>query len=453
MVTGSPAVGKRNADAHQESRYRLRGWLWDNTSPAARLRVASCGRKRISECVSIRAGGGASSVGGVSTCGSVWACPVCSAKVARTRSEEVQDAVRAWQAAGGTVVLATLTLSHGVRHRLADTWDAVGHGWASVRNGAGWKADCREFRIGGYVRVVEVTRGRHGWHPHVHVLLFVTGTATDEEAEALRGRLFARWSKRLARKDLGYKTLEFDRHGNPVAVDVRVAKPHDVAYLAEYLAKFGYAPKGTADGSTTSWDLAREVSRGDLKKGRSGSRTPWEILESAATGQDWQARKDRRLWAEWELASRGRRQYAWAEGFRESLDLSKIRNDAEVAASADADLVPVALLRASAWADLVRELLPGPRLLQASVTPRLVTILREAAARDVDDFQAWMRSAPGMPSFEDPRAADLEAVDLSTGEIGTGDRWDPMVVPGRRTVTYNYRDQVRRESRSVVRRP
>jgi hypothetical protein len=49
------------------------------------------------------------SYSGLQTCGSVWACPVCSAKIAERRRVEIMAAMAAHKAAGGWVNLLTLT--------------------------------------------------------------------------------------------------------------------------------------------------------------------------------------------------------------------------------------------------------------------------------------------------------------------------------------------------------
>jgi hypothetical protein len=59
------------------------------------------------------------SFGGLCTCSSVWVCPVCSAKISERRRLEIQAAVKAWEAQGGSVVLLTLTHGHGPRDPLA----------------------------------------------------------------------------------------------------------------------------------------------------------------------------------------------------------------------------------------------------------------------------------------------------------------------------------------------
>ena len=52
------------------------------------------------------------SYGGLQTCGSVWMCPVCGAKVVERRRGEIQQAMAMHRACGGEVHLLTLTVPH-----------------------------------------------------------------------------------------------------------------------------------------------------------------------------------------------------------------------------------------------------------------------------------------------------------------------------------------------------
>ena len=49
---------------------------------------------------------------GLQTCGSVWVCPVCGAKVVERRRGEIQQAMAMHRACGGEVHLLTLTVPH-----------------------------------------------------------------------------------------------------------------------------------------------------------------------------------------------------------------------------------------------------------------------------------------------------------------------------------------------------
>ena len=71
--------------------------------------------------VSQRPEGRRAGIEGLVTCGSVWACPVCAAKVAAKRAEELAQVLDAVHTAGGSAFMLTLTIKHSARDRLGLT--------------------------------------------------------------------------------------------------------------------------------------------------------------------------------------------------------------------------------------------------------------------------------------------------------------------------------------------
>jgi hypothetical protein len=84
--------------------------------------------------------------GGLKTCGSVWCCPVCAAKIATRRADELATVMRAVDELGGSAFLLTLTMRHDrgdrlgltseersrrnrLEERLADVQVAEANGW------------------------------------------------------------------------------------------------------------------------------------------------------------------------------------------------------------------------------------------------------------------------------------------------------------------------------------
>lgn len=348
QVPGADAVTRIRE--RRGARYEARHLLWDrgreisgkDPIPAVR----KCGRTvRSGDGVTVRVSedGGHRSAGftGLSTCGSVWACPVCSAKIAAGRQGEIERALTAWHALGGRVGLVTLTMRHRKGQRLKSLWDAVSAAWHAAASGAGWEADqlaagqlmertirtgkragqtVAEMRIP-VIRVVEVTHGDNGWHVHIHALLLF-GAGTDAGTVVRVGAsMFGRWSAALERE--GYEAPSW-RHG----LDARRLEGDPAAALGEYFVKAQYS-------------ASMETARGDLKDSRGGNRTPFGILrgmvETRKTGDlgDWGTPEDEDVWGEWERASKGRRQVSWSQGLRALLLPAEVeQTDAELAEAA-----------------------------------------------------------------------------------------------------------------------
>lgn len=368
------------------ARFAAREALWRVSSIE---RVRECGHQVVSaDGVHVVATGTGTDrragFSGLSSCGSTWSCTVCSAKIAAERASEIEAAILAWERGGGVVHLATFTMRHRLGQPLAGLWDAVAAGWGAATSGKAWVQAQRDYgspfqrvwksgeRAGlvqsvhriGTVRYVEVTCGPNGWHVHVHCLLFMPAAAA---AEPVAAAMFARWAAAIRRR--GYSSPLRDSGG----LDVRRCTGPDAAELLG-----GYFAKHTFDSAVTAAGrAAREVARGDLKSGKSGHRTPFQLLHDFITTGD---SADLELWHEWEQASRGRRQVAWSVGLREFVQLAAERTDEEIA-EAD-DLAGEPLVRFPNWWQV------------RSVPGLMIQILELAEADDTGlALAAWLDGA------------------------------------------------------------
>ena len=74
---------------------------------------------------------------GLATCGSVWLCPVCAAKIAAGRADELSTVLGNAKKLGYQVAMVTLTVRHKATDPLEDVWGAVSRGWNRVTSGKG----------------------------------------------------------------------------------------------------------------------------------------------------------------------------------------------------------------------------------------------------------------------------------------------------------------------------
>jgi len=287
---------------------------------------------------------------------------VCSAVINSSRQQDISAALSAWYAGGGPgqfgkVAMVTLTMRHNKGHSLAALWDALSGAWNLAGSGRGWAADqlahgelvesvvtrgkhkgqtVFKGRIG-VIRVVEVTYGEKGWHVHLHAILLLPMTATDDSVQALGVSMWSRWLGGL--EDRG---LDCDReHG----VDARLIKGDPSAALGEYFTKAVYS-------------ASMEVARSDMKKANHGNRTPFGILADVVERGD---ADDLDAWHEYERGSKGRRQITWSYGLRQRLlpdkpaiemtDQELVDQDhtGDVAVELNADLWAVIVARRADW--------------------------------------------------------------------------------------------------------
>lgn len=293
----SPAIHKR-----RESRrlaYRLR-------DTAACLmpseRVGFCGRRAKLGHVDVRCGERAS-YGGLYSCGSVWHCPVCASKIAEGRRQELRALADAHGRAGAVAYMAAFTLRHKRWQSAAMLRKAVAGSWSKLIAGAPWKRASAAAACVGWVRALEVTYGRNGWHPHIHAVFFLESEAS---AAKFGEWLFGRWSRTV-------ETLGFGRCTRKIWRFERAA---------HYDAVSDYVVKGNFD---------MEITRGHMKLARHGARSPWQLLEDAATSSE-----ARKLFLDFAHAFKGARQVTYSLGIRDRYALTPETSDDALAAVEDA---------------------------------------------------------------------------------------------------------------------
>ncbi|MFC3588644.1 hypothetical protein ACFOSC_33110, partial [Streptantibioticus rubrisoli] len=170
------------ARARKGARYASRRHLWQTSTLKA---VRCCGRGVQDEGAGVVVGGsseGHTVVQGICRCGSIWAEPVCSAKIRNFRADEIQTLLARHLEAGGQAIFVTLTVRHFARHELADLLDAIRDTYKALLSGRAWVGDRKRGAAGhrdrlgipGVVRATEVTWGEtNGFHPHLHLVVLL----------------------------------------------------------------------------------------------------------------------------------------------------------------------------------------------------------------------------------------------------------------------------------------
>lgn len=194
---------------------------------------------------------------GIQTCGSPWACPVCSSRLARDRGEALARAAARLVGLGYRAVHVVLTVRHTRGEALADVFGALSSAWRWAWGHRRVKALLRGVA---YARSVEITFGRNGWHPHIHALLLVPA---HRDPWALEDPLWEAWSEAV--EAVGWAPSSRDAYSFEV-----VESEEDLGHVSRYVGK-------------GSWGLGLEVAGGALKGGHQGL-TPFELLGAAWAG-------------------------------------------------------------------------------------------------------------------------------------------------------------------------
>lgn len=321
----------------QAGRYALmrtaQGLLWKKGNEwKEQARTCWCCRsmKREAGSVSVyrNEDGSGSSLTGLNRCGNIWTCPVCAAKVAESRRAELSAALVAHLGNGGAAYLLTLTFPHEADHQMAELLEKFTNARQRLQNSRKWKEVMKQAGRIGSVASLEVTISQeHGWHPHLHLLIFANVQGFGEgEPENDQGDLISQaiselktaWVNILLKTGLGDHRKINDMLDH--ALNVRGGNQ-----AAEYIAKYGRDER---------WGQSSEMTRHYAKQGASGERdgllhfTPFQLLTWAGNGDEWAIRK----FIEYSTAIEGKRAVTWSPGLKKALAVLDDRTDEEIAA-------------------------------------------------------------------------------------------------------------------------
>lgn len=211
--------------------------LWGLTHHALKYshRAGYCFRHRVKSkhVIVNKTPDNAARYGNLALCKSVWACPMCGARIAQARADELAIAVTKWMQGGGFVAMVTYTHRHHKK-------DALGANLALLKASYKKMLNHRSYRNlrklwGHQAQAYEITRGPSGWHVHIHTLLFMFAPPPPK----LENNLYNIWSIYVDAK-----------RGVGVNVQTRQDK-----ILARYISK------------VDNWGIAAELALGDKKEG------------------------------------------------------------------------------------------------------------------------------------------------------------------------------------------
>jgi Replication protein len=304
-------------------------------------RVRKCGRcPRTAAGIEVRVRDGVAGFAGLVSCGSVWVCPVCSAKIAQQRAIEIGLRVSAAFESGLSALFMTNTVRHGRQDALATLLDGLGYGWGRMTSGKIYSAQRAEVGVIGYSRALEVTWGpANGWHPHYHSLWFAQRLHELDQAEDFGYSMWARFDQGVQKAGLR-STLASANDWQRVT-----PKDRDASSVGKYLAK-------VADPAGIGYELTHTQSK--TARDRNSTAPHWSLLRQAVHG----VTPDLWLWHEYERATKGRKQLVNSKHLDELLGVKiEDRADDDIAAEelgTEADALVV--ITPAGWSRLVASL-------------------------------------------------------------------------------------------------
>lgn len=233
------------------------------------------------------------SFGGLQTCGLVWQCPACAARISETRRRQLNVGLAWAKAEGYRISMLTLTARHGEGDDLA----ALLHGMKEAKRRLHQHRAWRRINpdVVAILTATEVTHGAHGWHPHFHMVV-ITRTAL---ADAALRRLGDPWRGALSAEGLDGAAAAFDCQGASAA--------------GRYVGK---------------WGAGEELTLSGTKRGKGKGKTPLQLLEAHKAGNVDAGD----LWLEYVQAFFRRTQL---DGLKKLTDLAGIENVSDADAAAD----------------------------------------------------------------------------------------------------------------------
>lgn len=292
------------------------------------------GRQRACGCTCIDKGGitvmqknDSMYFSGVSTCGSVWACPVCSNKINEVRSQEVSLLLNYYLKGGFALGMVTLTSQHNENESCRAVKNKELGSFNKMIVSRRYKELCKKYKFEGYIRALEVTFGSNGWHPHIHLAIVL-----DNNQDALKeftDSLINLW-------------VSFNKGTNQIAQDFTPIL--DVQGISKYITK---------------WGAAEELVKSNHKTSKSDSGyTPFALLRIAREKglNSLEARK----YIEYAKTFKGAKQLTYSKKLQAKLkEVVSIKTDIEICTEKQEDAKPVIFLKNDLFKHIVKNKLQG----------------------------------------------------------------------------------------------
>lgn len=302
--------------------------------------------------------------GGLAICGSVWACPVCTAVVQERRREEIAKGV-AWAYENKMqTALITLTFPHYFENELEDLIKKQAKALSLFRKGNAWDLFKNRASFSGLIRSLELTYGSNGWHPHTHELWFVNSVFNVESEKEF---IVNRWLNCCIKAGL----VDANNAAQIAAFKLHAVDIKDRCDASEYLAK---------NDEAGHWGVDRELAKAATKAGKAAGLHAFGLLALARDGDKTAGQK----FTEFADTMKGKRQLFWSRGLKKLVGIDDL-TDEEIAEKETDKADLLGLLTHDDWR-LVRKAGQRAQVLDAaelgglSAVSALVSALRKKLA-------------------------------------------------------------------------
>lgn len=294
-------------------------------------RVVKCHSVRIRPTVDIKknADHDRAFYSGLAVCGSVWDCPVCSARILEKRRQEIALAINWAYDNGFKVVMVTLTTPHYSYQTCAELLGSFSKALTYLKTGVMWQRYKKSIDWQGCIRGLETLYGANGWHNHTHELWIVDKSLDSQD---LKTKVLSRWFKACDRQGLvpAGKKKAFMEH----SVDVI-----DNASASDYLAKHD-------DKKNLTWGADKELTK-PLSKASKELLHPFQLAYMNSKG--FKSCGD--LFAEYSKAFKGKSAVFWSRGLKKKIGIVE-KVDEELAKDETEKIDKLISLEFFAWQEI-----------------------------------------------------------------------------------------------------
>lgn len=251
------------------------------------------------------------------TCGSVWACCICSSVISERRCIELQYAFDIWRAFDpcNVATMITFTTPHNLSQSLADVLYLQDKAIRIMKNQPQrgkykvWRTIIDEMMSVGSFTGREVTYGIFfGWHPHRHEC-YLNIKASKKQLETWRFELAHAFS--IAFRKAGGQIDDWCAFMKRSVCMDQITDDNGFSHISSYITK--------VEGDT--WTLAQEATKGSAKTSKKGNITPFGMLEHIREGKEHSILYSQKFY-EYAITMHGKRQFFASKGLKQFLGVN-----------------------------------------------------------------------------------------------------------------------------------
>jgi len=243
---------------------------------------------------------------GVRPCLHAWACPECTAKKMSKYSTRIAAAIDALYKKDLVPIMITYTVFHTIQQDCEQTYKLLLKSWNNFDKNKTWRRKKKtptkkiqsnhvegdyyikaspwgefynEFHCNHTVKTLEITYGKHGWHPHIHQLVWIPKSKLQKTAE-FEQRLQEFWNKcvdnaaKIIFDEKHYETRKF-LESKPTREDYN----HQGLYISK--TETGKIKAWSSGDYLCGWGGNNELTGLGMKIAHGENVTPFQMLEKS----------------------------------------------------------------------------------------------------------------------------------------------------------------------------